>query len=189
MSLLDPIETAVAPYLTYIKLGALALAVVGLLGSGFYAGFHWESSDLNALKTADAQAVTTAVQKEQKSSAAQAAVALAHGIAEGQAQAKIEVQTVTLTKEIPTYVPVPKDNSGCITVGLMRVLRAASSQTDPGSLQLAAGQSDDDCADITAASVAGWFTDFAGASEANSEQLNALEGWVADNHAAQEANQ
>lgn len=168
---------------TYLIVGAVTLAL-GLAG-GAYAGYRWEHGALASLQLADAQAVTQAVQKEAKSAAAQAQVSLTAAVAEAGAQAQIITHTVTVTKEIPVYVTPVQDSRGCITVGLMRILRAASSQTDPDTLQLAAGQSDDDCSDVDASTLAGWFTGYSAAAEANSEQLDALEKWITDNHAAQ----
>jgi len=184
MPLLNVAETAIAPYLTWIKLGAAALALVGLLGAGFYAGYRWELGTYEKRVADDAAAQTKAVAEKAASISAQDAVNTAAAISEAQSQTKVEIHTVTVTKEIPTYV---HDKISCPgpTVGLARVLFGAASATDPATLNLAPGQSDDDCSDVTASEVASWFTQYAGNSQGNAQQLNDLESWVTANHAAQ----
>jgi hypothetical protein len=169
-------------------LAAKALvALVGallLLSAGAYGGYRWEHGEVLKLQLADQKVLTEAVQAAAVVQKHEDAVSLASAIKEAQAQTKIITNTVTVTKEIPRYV---HDQIACPgpTVGLARVLRAAAGQTDPSTLQLAPGQSDDACSDVTASEVAGWFTEFAGAAQANSEQLTALQQWVLDDHKAQ----
>ena len=57
MSLISAAETAASPYLIWIKLGAIVLAVVGLLGAGAYGGYRWEHEALLKLQLADAKYV------------------------------------------------------------------------------------------------------------------------------------
>lgn len=163
----------------YVAAAGLALAI------GAYGGYRWEYGTYQARVASDAAAVLQAVKEAKASDDAQAKVALSSALAEAAAQQKIEVQTVTITKEVPVYVTKKQDTIVCIPVGLARVLRAAAERVDPSALQLAPGQSDDACSDVTASEVAGWFTPYADASTKNAEQLNALEAWVVANHNAQ----
>lgn len=187
LSLLSSAGSFLGGIQTYLIVGAVT-AVVAASG-GAYAGYRWELSTYEARVASDAQAVTLAVQKEANSAAAQAAVSQAFAVRDQQAKDAINVKTVTITKELPAHVTQVQVDRACLSVGLMRMLRSASTQTDPDTLSLAAGQSDDDCSDVSPVTVAGWFTGYAAASEANAQQLTDLEGWVTANHAAQEANQ
>jgi len=171
-------------------LAAKALvAVVGVAivaGAGVYTGYRWERSAYEALVAADAKAQTKAVQvaaaKQLKIDAGNQAAA----VKAAQAQQRIVTQTVTVTKEIPTYV---HDTIACpgLSVGLARVLRAAASGDDPTSLQLAPGQSDDACSDVTPSEVAGWFAAYAQAARANTQQLTDLIAAVKANDAVASA--
>lgn len=172
---------------TYLIVGAVSAVIAGSVGG--YAGYRWELSSLDELKLADAQAQVKALNKLASLDKETMAVSLAAGIKEGEAQAKVKIVTTTITKEIPSHVTPIQVSRTCLSVGLMRVLRAASTGADPDSLALATGQSDDDCSDVSPVAVAGWFTDYTAASEGNAEQLNALEAWITADHAAQEANQ
>lgn len=184
MSLIDTAETVVAPYLTWIKLGAAVLVVVGIAGAGFYTGYRWELGKYETLAASNAQAQTKIAQEAAASQAQQDAVGLKWSLADQKAKDQIAPEVITLTKEIPTYV---HDQISCPgpTVGLARVLRAAASGVQADTLTLAPGQSDDDCSDFTPSEVAGWFNQYAGAARSNTQQLSDLEGWVADNHNAQ----
>lgn len=166
----------------YLIVGAMTL-VLGLAG-GTYAGYRWELGAYEKLAASDAQAQTVAVQQEAASQAAQDLVGLRWSLSDQKAQDDIQTQTITLTKDIPVYV---HDQIACPgpTVGLARVLRAAAAGVAADTLQLAPGQHDDDCSDFAPTEVAGWFGAYAGASRGNAKQLNDLEGWVVDNHAAQ----
>lgn len=172
------------PFLTSLSAKLLAAVVAGLvlLAAGAYGGYRWELGTYEARIAADATALTKATQaaaaKQLKIDAANQTAAMA----DAQAQQVIVTKTVTLTKEIPIYV---HDTIACpgLTVGLARVLRAASAGIDPASLNLAAGQSDDACSDVAPSEVAGWLTDYAGAAIANAQQLNDLETAVRANDA------
>lgn len=185
MSLIDAAETTVAPYLTWIKLGAAVLAVVGIASAGFYAGYRWELGTYETRVAQDAAAVTKAVQMQAASTSAQDAVNTKAAVADQVAQDALNAKTVTLIKELPAHVTQVQVDRACLSVGLMRMLRGASAQTDPDTLALAASQSDDDCSDVSPVTVAGWFTGFAAAAEGNTRQLTDLEAWVIANHAAQ----
>lgn len=187
LTLLSSAGSAISGFLggfqTYLIAGGLALAV-GAAG-GAWAGYRVEASKVAAIRLADAQAQAQALQAADKSRARQDAVTLAAALKEAAAQQKVVILTQTLTREIPHYVTVQADAVSCIPIGLARVLRAAADGVDPGTLSLPAGQSDDACSDVTASEVAGWFKDYAGASQANAEQLTALQAWAVENQKAQ----
>ena len=131
-----------------------------------------------AQATANARAVNKALVQQRTIDARNASAAAAESFAQG----KLQAETVTITQRIPVYVHETSCPGG-LTVGLARVLRGAADGTDPGSLALAGGQSDDTCSDVTPAEVAGWFTAYAGAARQNSEQLDALIAAVKANDA------
>lgn len=160
----------------YLIAGGLAF-ILGASG-GAWAGYRWEAGTVAALKLEQAQDAALAADKARKAQVLVDALSASAAAWEEKAQAKIQVQTVTITKEIPRYV---HDQVSCpgLTVGLARVLRAASDGVDPGGLSDPAGQPDDACSDITPSEVAGWFTSYAGAARANAQQLTALQDWVA----------
>ena len=179
--------TDLIPGFTWVKFAVVALALVGAGSAGAYAGYRWEHSAVLSIELADAQARGKALVIAAENQKAQDTVDMSAALAEAAAQTKIVTQTVTITKEIPRYVTVHQDAIVCVPVGLARIMRASSAGADPAAIELAPGQSDDACSDLTATEVAGWFSDFAGASRANSEQLTALEAWIIANHAAQES--
>lgn len=87
-------------------------------------------------------------------------------------QEKIVTRTMTITKEIPTYV---KDTSDCVTIGLIRVLDAAALGVDPATLVLAPGQFDETCAGIGARALAQSVVDNYGRARQNAAQLTDLQ--------------
>ena len=168
----------------WVYVGAAALLLVlGGTAAG-YVTYKVEHGALVELKLADAQALTLAVARKAIYQHAQDQIVSAAAIGEGHAQLNLTLQFSTLTAKVPTYVTPAQDSAGCVSVGLARVLRAASTNADPGALSLAPGQSDDDCSDLAPSALAGWFTAYAEASAQNSEQLNALEDSI---HALAEA--
>lgn len=170
------------PSLTAIKWGAIGLGALALLAGGFYAGDRWELGKYETLVAADAVAAQHATAAALKTQQAIDAKNQETALAAAQAQQRIVTQTVTITKRIPTYV---HDTISCpgLTVGLARVLRGAADGTDPASLSLAAGQSDDTCSDVTPTEVAGWFAGYALAARANTQQLSDLIAAVKANDA------
>lgn len=163
---------------------ALASALL-LLSVGAYGGYRFEHGEVLKLQLADQENLTKAIQAADVVSKHEADVAVAAAVRMASRQEQIITHTVTVTKEIPVYV---HDQIRCPgpTVGLARILRAAAAGADPAALQLAPGQSDDDCSDVTPSEVAGWFTSYASAAQENTEQLTALQSWVLDDHKAQE---
>lgn len=158
--------------------GYLIAAGVAALLSGGVAGYvvhHWDQVALQKLQLADANAQlqaehTAAVHQQMLDTATQGAA-----VAEASAQAQLANVTYSIKLEIPRYVTPAQDASVCgLSVGLARVLRAAAAGIDPAALNLPPGQSDDACADTTPSEVAGWFAGYAGAANANAEQLNAI---------------
>lgn len=147
-------------------------------GCGLAVAHHWDEGAIADLKLADktaqAQALRTALALQKK----QDAVTLAAALREAAVQQKIATHTVTLTREIPVYVSPRIDSRTCIPYGLVRVLDAAVLGADPAALSLPAGQSDDACAPVDASALAASIAANYGAARANAEQLGALQGWV-----------
>lgn len=169
---------------TYLIVGAITAAIS--LGAGAYAGYRWEHGKLLELQLANAKFTTQQVQLKADGDTRQFKVALKAAVAEAHAQGKLEAKTVKVKERILIYVTKKQDASVCgLTVGLARILRASAEGSDPGALALASGQSDDDCSDVTPSEVAGWFASYAGISNQNAEQLNALEAETIANHEAQ----
>jgi hypothetical protein len=152
---------------------AAGIAAILAASGAWYVVHRMDESTIADMKTADAvagqNALKAALAKQRQIDAKNQDAAYAEALA----QQKIVTQTVTITKEIPTYV---HDAISCPgpTVGLARVLRAAALGVEPSSLDAPVGQSSDACSDVTPSEVAGWFKDYAAASRANAEQLDAL---------------
>lgn len=191
LSLLSSLGSAATSLLGGIQGYLIVGAVSGLLAAsgGAWVGYNIEYSKLAALQLADAQAQVAAVNKAINRRTAQDAAALKAAVSDAKAQQKIVTITQTITKRIPSHDTVLVEAHACIPVALERLFRATAAEADPDSLALAPGQSDDDCADLTVADVADWFAGYAGASEANAQQLTDLQQWVRDDNAAQEAHQ
>ena len=191
LSLLSSFGSAATSLLGGLQGYLIVGAVSGLLAAsgGIWLGYNIEYGKLAKLQLADAQAQVVAVNKAIDRRTAQDAAALKAAVSDAQAQQKIVTITQTITKRIPSHDTVLVEAHACIPVALERLLRATAAEADPDSLALAPGQSDDDCADLTVADVADWFAGYAGASEANAQQLTDLQQWVRDDHAAQEAHQ
>lgn len=156
--------------------GYIAVALLaGILGA--YGGYRWELGSYEALKASDVTSQLVVVQKAKVLQQSADAVSLAIAVREARAQQQIITQTVTVTKEVPIYV---HDTVSCpgLSVGAARVLRAAAAGVDPASLALAPGQSDDSCSDFTASEMAGWFAQYAGAAQANTQKLTDLQATI-----------
>lgn len=158
---------------------SLALCL-GVAGFGVYEYGSW-------LEKQKAQAVLAATQAADAARAAQALKSLAaqdklsqdNAVAEAKGQARIVVQTQTLTKEVPTYVTVTQDRSDCVPWGVVRVLDAAVLGVDPAQLRLPAGATDDTCSPVKASDLARSVAGNYGTAAQNAEQLNALEADIA----------
>ena len=87
------------------------------------------------------------------------------------AQENVVTRIVKIREEIPIYV---KDDSTCITWGLVRVLDAAVHGVDPAALPLAPGESNETCADIGADTLADSIVANYGRAGENAVQLNGL---------------
>lgn len=164
-------------------IGGAALLLVGV-GGGAYVEHRMDLATINAMKLADQTAQTEAVSAEAKFVKNQDDIAMKAAVDEAASQQKIVTEYVKVQEKVPVYVTQAQENKSCLTVGLMRLLYAASSQTDPDSITLAPGQSDDDCSDVAESAVAGWFSAFAEPAFQNAEQLNSLEKSVTDLHNA-----
>lgn len=160
---------------SYLITGAVALAV-GTAG-GAWVGYRIESGKVAAIQASLAEAETQVAQHGARIIVAQDRVALDAALSHQTITANITLQTAVNEKEITLYV---HDKISCPgpTVGLARVLRAYSEGIDPADLSLAAGQSDDDCSDVSASEVADWFNQFADAARKNAQQLNDLEAEI-----------
>lgn len=90
-------------------------------------------------------------------------------------QEKIVTVTKTIIKEIPTYV---KDDSACITVGLVRVLDAAARGTDPAALALAPGEFNETCAGLGSHALADSVAENYGRARQDAAQLTDLQTYV-----------
>lgn len=156
------------------KILAALVGAIALLAAGAYGGYRFEEGKLSDLKAQYAQAETKAVQEAKTIQSKEDANAEAQELAEAQAQQKIVTQTITVTKEVPHYVPVIH---ACVPVGLVRVLNAASGVADSPDA-VATGQPNDACTSLSWDQVAGDIADDYGTARANAEQLNALEASV-----------
>ena len=169
---------------TIAMIGAGVGALVLAAGSG-YAGYRL-ASQLDqgryvALQYADAKALADGELKVATQQKAYDDAAINAAVHEGEAQQKIAVRTVTITKEIPTYVTAQQDRVACVSYGLVRVLDAAVLGVDPASLPLPPDVTDDTCTALKASDLAASIADNYGTAEANAEQLDALEALLGGN--------
>lgn len=174
-------ETAVNPYLVWIKLGALALAVVGLLGAGFYAGKRWDQNTITQMQLADQKAASKAQTLKATVQTKEATVVTAAAVDEGQEQAVIVTKETSLAKEIPNVIP---STVACIPVGFVRLLNGAALGSDTPDASFAPGEPDDACAPVSWRSVAADIADDYATANANARQLNDLEATIVALHAA-----
>lgn len=165
---------------TYLIVGAVTAALS--LGAGAYVGYRWEHGEVLKLQLADAQFVKDQIALKGKNDAAMAAIDLSDATWAQKTFDDQHLHYVTITKEIPAHVTPHQDAVACISVGLARLMRAEADGSDADTLQLAEGQSDDDCSDVTPTEMAGWFKDFAAASNHNASQLNMLEADIKAKH-------
>ncbi len=172
-----PSLTSFIPALNWAKIAAYGIAGILIFSGGAWVGYRLESGVADRLRAEAADARTEGLKIGAADQRALDQIAIDAAVREAQAQTKIQVQTITVTKEIPRYV---HDQIYCPgpSIGLARILRAAADGVDPASLSGPAGQSDDACSDFTATEVAGWFAGYAGAARANTEQLTALQAWA-----------
>lgn len=168
---------------TYLIVGAVSAALA--FGGGIWLEYNISRGDINALKLADATALTKAVEDKSTSLQQQYAVDLAAAVSHAAAVAKLEGYEEALKKRIPVYVTPHQDAIVCVPVGLVRLLNAAVLQTDPAAIELAPGQSNDACSDVKASLLAGAVVEWLSVGHRNAEQLNALIAWIKANHEAQ----
>jgi hypothetical protein len=162
-------------------LAKLVLPVLAFCG-GLYAAHHWDEGDVRALQLKiatiqrdDARAEVIAVAAASDRMKRADAVNLNAAVAEAAAQQKLADAKSRLSREIPLHVS--SSTPFCISYGLVRVLDAASLGADPDALSLPAGQSDESCAPVTAAALAGSVAANYAVARSNAEELNALEAW------------
>jgi hypothetical protein len=159
----------------------LILPIVAF-GSGVYVAHHWDAGDVAALQTKiaviqrdDARAKADALAAAARRMQREDSVTLHSAVAEVAAQQKLADEKSVIAKEVRRHVP---RNSPCMSLGLVRVLDAASLGADPDALSLPAGQSDDSCAPVDAAHLAANIAANYAAARANAEQLSALQAWI-----------
>lgn len=165
---------------TYLIVGAASALVAFLAGS--YVEHRIMANEVTTLKLADAKFTTDQVKLKAKSDAAQAEIDLSDATFAQKTFDDQHLHFVTITKEIHDHVTPLQDTRSCLTVGLARSLRAAADGSDIDALQLAGGQSDDDCSDLTATEVAGWFKAYAEAAIHNSTELTLLQADIKAKH-------
>lgn len=174
-------QTLAAKALCYL-VGAMVL-----VGAGAYGGYRWEHSEVLKIQLADANAMKVAVEDALRDQKLVDARNLHVATLEAFAQGKLEGVKFNLTVGVPNYVTplqdkqaAAADTAGCITYGFYRVFAAGQRGVTAENLPLPSGESDDACtaespSDL-AASVAGSLV----TGVQNAEQLNALEGDIAD---------
>lgn len=84
-------------------------------------------------------------------------------------------QTQIIKEEIPIYV---QDDATCVTVGLVRVLDAAALATNPNTLDLLPGESNEACAGIGSHALAKSVVTNYGRYWEVADQLEKLQRWV-----------
>lgn len=165
---------------TYLIVGAVSAALA--FGGGIWLEHGLEQGVINGMKLADAKYVSDQITAVAKLQQGQDKITLDAAIGAQKAFDDLHVRYVTLTQEITPYVTPVQEAKSCLTVGLARSLRADADGSVDEVLQLAPGQSDDDCSDVTEAEVAGWFKAYAEASEHNAQQINLLEAEIVRLH-------
>ncbi len=157
---------------TYLIVGAVSGAVA--FGGGIWLETKIAHGEINAIKLADAKYLNEQIVAVANEQLRQNQIDLNAAISAQKAFDDQHLHFVTITKEIPAHVTPHQDAIVCIPVGLARSLRAEADGSDIDALQLAPGQSDDDCSDVTASEVADWFKAYAEAANHNAAQLNLL---------------
>lgn len=168
---------------TYLIVGAVSAALA--FGGGIWLETKISRGEIADMKLADQKfaddriAMLTAIEKKFT------AIDLHSAVAAQKAFDDLHVRFVIINKEIPAHVTPIQDARACISVGLARSLRGEADGTSIDALQLAEGQSDDDCSDVTASEVAGWFKAYAEASLHNATELTLLQADIKAKHDAQ----
>lgn len=163
---LGPIFSGIGSFISAAFTFLTTAPGVYILMAGIAVGAYWYSGHegykhgavdtVAAQKLEEAVAVQAAYKIGIKNQAdldkSEAADAYTFGVAEGKATAK----TVTLTKEIPTYVTIETDGKFAVPCGLFRVWRAAESGdgADPSTISLPPGLTDADACPIAASDLA-----------------------------------
>lgn len=180
----------------WIGTGVAALALVAGSATVTYKITHGvDQGRYESLVAADARSQTKAVADAAAKQKALDGSGLKAAVVEAGAQDHIVTRTITLTKEIPTYVTVTQDAAasapgarpGCVSYGLVRLLDAAVLHVEPAALALPAGQSDDSCSPVEPSALASSVAGNYGVADQNAEQLNALIGEVSRQAAIVEA--
>lgn len=173
------------------SLAAKALcALVGamiLVGGGAYAGYRWEHSEVLKIQLADANAMKVAVEDALRG---QKLVDLRNQHAatlEAYTQGRMDAVKFNLTVGVPNYVTPLQDKqaaaadaAGCVTYGFYRVLAAGQRGVSAENLPLPSGESNDACTAESPSALAANVAASLVTGVQNAEQLNNLEGDIAD---------
>jgi hypothetical protein len=136
------------------------LLIAGVAGGAYWYSGHegykrGVSETIAAAKLAQAKAEVAALDKGKKLQASIDAAMADDAFAAGEADGKAQAKTLTITKEIPVYVTVETDRAFPVPCGVYRVLNAANSSTDPATVDLPPGLSDESACPIAASDIAG----------------------------------
>lgn len=174
-------QTLAAKALCYL-VGALILT-----GAGAYGGYRFEKSEVLKIQLADANAMKLAVQVALRDQNLVDARNLHVATLEAYAQGKLDGVKFNLTVGVPNYVTplqdkqaAAADTAGCITYGFYRVLAAGQRGVSAENLPLPGAESNDACTAESPSSVAATIAGSLVTGVQNAEQLNALEGDIAD---------
>lgn len=170
------------PTLDTIKLIAALLLAAGIAVGSAVVTHKVDQAALLKVEAGYKDAQIAAVAQAKAAQAAEDKVSLDAAVAEATAQQRVVTVTQTITKEVPSHVPL---TSKCaITVGFVRVLNGIVLGTGTADLSYAAGQPDGACAALDARGLAEYLASTLGSALSNAEQLTALQKWVTNTIAA-----
>jgi hypothetical protein len=155
---------------------AIALAAAG--AGGFKLAWQLQAGAIAKIQLADARAEAAAVTKARVQEAAAAKVSDEAGAKAADHQAKIQVVTRTIVREVPAHVTPQADARCVIPVGLVRVHDAAARGVDVTEVPDPTGRSDDAPASVRCSELAGVVADNYGLYRSVSQQLIDLQDWV-----------
>lgn len=178
-----PSLTTLIPSPRDLAIGFVAGGLLAGVGTGMVV-HKMGLADLNALKLADSRATTTAVARAAAQNHAIDTQNTTAAVRYVEAKAQVIHDTQVITQEIPHYVTqVQVVRSGCVGVGLVQLLNAASRGQEPASLDATAPGPPDACTTLTLADVAAYVNDAFGVARGNAGQLDALIAAVKANDA------
>lgn len=182
--------SALNPYVTYIKLAAFAIGALALLSGGAYAGYRWELGKYEQLVTADAKAMTAAVEKARDQERKIASGNQEDAVAQAYFKGKMDAATVNLVLGVPANVTISQDVSaaaadraGCVTYGFLRVLIAGERGEPAESFSIPSGESVDSCTALEPSILAAALAQDLAAGTFDAHQLDSLIAAVKRNNA------